>query len=602
VRAMRLGGSEDQNSYALLRQRDAVVVIQRAGGLLLPLLTALAAFPVSGWRLALGWLLTMFAIAAAEPLWRPAPGPQARAGMVFSWIRHAGYSLAAFYLVALHTGAAQSFGVTLMGLVLFRILARDYAHPRRLAVNLVPPVLCMVVVQSGAATGLLIGHQPLMLITLLASPVAVLGWLKTVQSDLLDNRRRLDAAVVQAEAASVAKSDFLANMSHEIRTPLTGVIGFSDLLGCMPDLPATAAIHVSRIAASGQALLGVVNDILDFSKLEAGHVELDPQPFEVVRFFEDTLAIVAPQAAAKHLVAELDIERDIPPVLNADSARLRQVMLNLLGNAIKFTAQGSVKITVAYDAERERLCVAVADTGCGVPEDKLGRLFLRFSQADNSVTRKHGGTGLGLAICKALIELMGGQISVASAVDAGSRFDIWIVAQPGQAQEIAQVAELAVSTRAARPSRILVVDDLDLNRELVRTLLEASGYSVDDAASGGEAIDATRQTPFDLILMDLQMPGMDGYTAARTIRASASPNRHTPIVALSADVLPEHAAAGAVAGMNGHVGKPINIAELLSVVAAWVDRRPDEVAGDSGSPRLDHRQARARVASGSTRR
>ena len=547
-------------------------MIQRACGLLLPLLTALAAFPVSGWRLALGWLLAMFAVAAAEALWRPAPSPQARAGMAFAWVRHAGYSLAAFYLVALHTGAAQSFGVTLMGLVLFRILARDYAHPRRLAVNLIPPVLCTAVVQCGAATGLLIGHEPLMLITLLASPVAVLGWLRTVQVDLSDNRRRLDAAVVQAEAAAVAKSDFLANMSHEIRTPLTGIIGFSDLLGRMPDLSATAATHVSRITASGQALLAVVNDILDFSKLEAGHVELDPQPFEVGRFFEDTVAIVAPQAEAKGLVAELELDRDIPPVLNADGTRLRQVMLNLLGNAIKFTAQGSVRVTVAYDAARERLCVAVSDTGCGVPEDKLERLFLRFSQADNSVTRKHGGTGLGLAICKALTELMGGQIGVTSVVGAGSRFDVWIVAPPGQAWEIERVAPLADPARAGRASRILVVDDLDLNRELVRTILEASGYSVDDAASGSEAIDATRRTPFDLILMDLQMPGMDGYAAARAIRGDASPNRHTPIVALSADVLPEHAAAGVVAGMNGHISKPINIAELLGVVASWVDR------------------------------
>jgi signal transduction histidine kinase/CheY-like chemotaxis protein len=531
---------------------------------------------VAGWRLALSWFAAMLIVTAAQQRWRGVSGPETRAAAVLSWIRNSGYSAAAFYFVALHTGAAQTFGVTLMGLVLFRTLARDYAHPRRLSLNLVPPVLAVAIAQFGAAAGLLIGHQPLLLITLIASPVAVFGLLRTVQGDLTDKRRRLDAAVLQAEAAAEAKSDFLANMSHEIRTPLTGIIGFSDLLGRMPDLPPNAATYVSRIASSGQTLLAVVNDILDFSKLEAGHVELDPQPFEVGPFFEDTLAIVAIQAAAKGLATHLEIDGGIPAALTADSTRLRQVVLNLLGNAIKFTAQGSVSVSVAHDRVGERLCVTVSDTGCGVPQDKLGRLFQRFSQADSSVTRNHGGTGLGLSICKALVELMGGQISVASVAGAGSTFAFWVAAAEAEAREIEQAAPVARPGRAERASRILVVDDLDLNRELVRTILEASGYSVDDAAGGAEAVIAAGQTPFDLILMDLQMPGMDGYTAARTIRSGASPNSRTPIVALSANVLPEHTAAGAAAGMNGHVGKPINIAELLSVVAAWLEPTPEE--------------------------
>ncbi|WP_293366056.1 ATP-binding protein [Phenylobacterium sp.] len=556
-------------------------MFRRASGLLLPLLTALAAFPVSGWRLALSWLAAMLVVAAAQQHWRPASSRESRAAAALSWISNGGHSAAAFYLVALHTGAAQTFGVTLMGLVLFQTLARDYAHPRRLALNLVPPVLAVAIAQFGAAGGLLVGHQPLMLFTLFASPVAAFGLLRTVQDDLTDKRRRLDAAVLQAEAAAEAKSDFLANMSHEIRTPLTGIIGFSDLLNRMPDLPPTAVTYVSRIASSGQTLLAVVNDILDFSKLETGHVELDPLPFEVGPFFEDTLAIVATQAAAKGLTTRLDIDDDVPPVLDADGSRLRQVMLNLLGNAIKFTAQGSVVVTVAHDAATNRLCVTVSDTGCGVPADKVGRLFHRFSQADSSVTRNHGGTGLGLSICKALVELMGGEISVASAVGEGSCFTFWVASPPAELREMEPVVAVRREP-AARSSRILVVDDLDINRELVRTLLEATGYSVEEAAGGVEAVAAARARPFDLILMDLQMPGMDGFTAARAIRNDASPNSGTPIIALSANVLPEHAAAGAAAGMNGHIGKPINIAELTSVVAAWIDTGPDEALRAGG--------------------
>jgi signal transduction histidine kinase/CheY-like chemotaxis protein len=539
------------------------------------LLTALAAFPVAGWRLALGWLVAMLVVTMAQQRWRPALSAETRAAVALLWIRNGGYSVAAFYLVALHTGAAQTFGVTLMGLILFKTLARDYACPRRLALNLIPPVLAVAVAQFGAAGSLLFSHQPLMLLTLFASPVAVFGLLRNVQDDLRDKRRRLDAAVIQAEAAAEAKSDFLANMSHEIRTPLTAIIGFSDLLARMPDLSPTAATYVNRIGSGGQTLLAVVNDILDVSKLHAGHVELDPQPFEVGAFFEETLAIVTTQTAAKGLATWLAFEGDIPPVLSADGLRLRQVLLNLLGNAIKFTAQGAVGVTVAYETATNRLSVTVSDTGCGVPADKLGRLFQRFSQADNSVTRNHGGTGLGLSICKALVELMGGEIEVASVVGAGSSFTFWVVAPPAELRESEPVATVRQGA-AGRTSRILVVDDLDLNRELVRTLLEAAGYSVDEAAGGAEAVAATRLRSFDLILMDLQMPEMDGYTAARIIRNDASPNRGTPIVALSANVLPEHAAAGAAAGMNGHIGKPINVIELLSTVEAWVEQGAEE--------------------------
>jgi PAS domain S-box-containing protein len=379
----------------------------------------------------------------------------------------------------------------------------------------------------------------------------------------------------EAEAAAVAKAEFLANMSHEIRTPLTGIIGFSGLMAHMEGLPEMARSYVQRIITSGQTLLAVVNDILDFSKLEAGQVELDAQPFAAGRFFEDTLALVSGQAQAKGLELALAVDAATPEALLADSGRLRQVVLNLLSNAIKFTDAGTIRLTARHDAETGRLSVAVSDTGAGIPEDRLDRLFQRFSQVDGSVSRRHGGTGLGLSICKNLVELMHGEISVESTERVGSTFRFWIEAPAAAHGWREQAPPEDVEAADAGRARILVVDDLDANRELIRAVLEAAGHSVSLAAGGAAAVDAVVQGAFDIIFMDLQMPGMDGFAAARAIRNLDSPNRLTPIVALSANVLSEHIRASADAGMNDHIGKPIVATELLGAVMRW--------AGDAGA-------------------
>ena len=388
----------------------------------------------------------------------------------------------------------------------------------------------------------------------------------------ITEQRRTEAVLIDArnaaEAATIAKSEFLSNMSHEIRTPLTGVVGFAGLLKAMEPLPAQARQYADRIATSAEALLSVVNDVLDFSKLEAGQMDLDPHPFNPTELVDTAVDLVRDRAASKGLTVGVAIDSALPTPLVADCARLRQVLLNLLTNAIKFTDRGRVVVTAGYASATQRMRVAVRDTGIGVSPALASRLFQRFSQVDSSSTRAQGGTGLGLAICKSLIEAMKGEIGFDSKPGIGSVF--WFeVPAPVAAEDPAENAtEQPVHADVGRIS-LLVVDDVAVNRELVATMLSPFDVTLFEAASGPEAVKLAMERRFDLILMDLQMPGMDGLAATKAIRANSDVNRVTPILALSANVLPEHVAACRAAGMDGHIAKPISADELLGQVARW---------------------------------
>jgi signal transduction histidine kinase/AmiR/NasT family two-component response regulator len=407
---------------------------------------------------------------------------------------------------------------------------------------------------------------------------------------IIDEQKQAELALVAekeaAQAADRAKRDFLANMSHEIRTPLTSVIGFADLASRLDGLPDMALDYIQKISGAGESLLCVINDILDFSKLEAGQLELNPQPFTPSKTIQAVVEILAPQAAAKGIDLHSEIGSDVPDSIVADSSRLRQILINLIGNAVKFTDKGRVTIKATYeDGPEGGLTVSVVDTGAGIADDVRNRLFQRFSQVDGSVSRRHGGTGLGLAISKSLVDLMGGAIGCDSAPGEGSTFWLTIPAALAEAPDDQEPVGDGEAPEQCRPAHILIVDDLAANREIVRALLGTLGHTFEEVDNGADAVKAAMQSAYDLILMDLQMPVMDGMSASRAIRASAELNKTTPILAFSANVMLEHRAAALAAGMDDHIGKPIKPMELLSKVTMWTSlpRRdlPDEIAAVS---------------------
>ena len=448
-----------------------------------PTIVMAGAVPAAGWIAPAGWLLVLAILGGIERISIKRLNDAASRQLLTRtthFLISCSYAVAACYLINLPDLSEKVFATTLYGVIMFRILVRDYSAPRRLLLNLAPMIVSVASIQGLSILYYLKHHQPWMILTVLAAPLIVTFLFKTLQRDLAESRRLILEGLKAAEAAAEAKAEFLANMSHEIRTPLTGIIGFSGLLSETPGLPDQAKPHVRRIVTSGKALLAVVNDILEFSKLAAGRLELDPHPFAVEAFFEETVALFTEQAVAKGLVLTSKIGAEVPTILTADAARLRQILNNLMSNAIKFTREGSIHLGVDYGSAAGQLRVSVTDTGEGIAADKLDRLFARFTQADGSVSRRHGGTGLGLSICKSLAELMGGDVRIASTPGVGSTFSFEVSAPAFEGDREGLMDEEGDADEVVSQS-ILVVDDLDVNRELIRALLEANGHRVTEA-------------------------------------------------------------------------------------------------------------------------
>ncbi len=383
----------------------------------------------------------------------------------------------------------------------------------------------------------------------------------------------LRKARASAEEAAAAKSEFLANMTHELRTPLNSIVGFAGLLAKSPKLPAKSRRFAKIIDGSSQSLLALVNDILDFSSLEAGAVPLHPVPFSLPRLAEDIAASVSLMADEKNLKMKIDKGGSVGAAHFGDAMRLHQVLLNLVNNALKFTSEGGVTIALSaaeHSDSVQHLRIEVRDTGIGISAEKIKSIFGRFAQADASIHGKFGGTGLGLAISKRLIELMGGTIGADSVEGEGTT--VWIELTLPCMNSESLIDDALDDEPEARMAglRILVVDDVDLNRDLVAALLSPHGHIVDEVSGGAEAIEAVKTGSYDIILMDVQMPGMNGIDATRAIRAMGG-FETLPIVAMTAQALTSQWETCREAGMSDHLPKPITPASLFAMLNKWAD-------------------------------
>ena len=572
------------------RRRIGEALRQRAGQwrtrIGFSLLIALAFWPMVGLRFALIWTIAYVLIQAGErfvtAVWTASPRLRGRLAPIgVSLVLSSNLLFAVFALrqaMTLETQGLVCAALLLSGALINGVMVT--AGSRSITAASLGPHLCAL---AALPVFMRIKYdQPLPALQLLvagllltAATVAAVRGL----SATLARRRTAEATAVAerrlAEAASRAKSDFIANMSHEIRTPLNGVIGMARALS-RADLPPREKEQSLLLVESGEALRVLLNDMLDLSKIEAGKLTIDARPFALRPMLEGVTRLFEPAAAAKGLTVSLEIAPGLAGTWIGDEARIRQVLSNLVSNAVKFTSTGGLVVSAAASdgstapGSVAGLRLAVADTGPGIDPAQMDRLFQKFVQLDESSTRRHGGTGLGLALCADLTSLMEGEIQVRRAAGGGMEFVVLLPLKTGHAD----LAETPTHEPAARdlnegaPLWVLAAEDHPTNRKVLELLLEPTGVHCRFVENGQEAVEAWRKQDWDVILMDVQMPVMDGLAATRAIRSEEAfgGRRRTPIIALTANALQHQQEEYAAAGMDDFVGKPIQPARLYAAL------------------------------------
>ncbi|HEX7760871.1 MAG TPA: ATP-binding protein [Caulobacteraceae bacterium] len=491
-------------------------------------------------------------------------------------------SSAAFWLTG--SGAARIFAISQLSTSLLYVLLQYYSKPRMFLIAAAPYLAAGAIGAGNVVSMVILAHRPWQSVTVVMSLVLFYYFFRVARVQLAASRHALRAARaeaqlrgVAAEAANSAKSSFLAIMSHEIRTPLNGVLGMAQAMAA-DHLAPVQRERLAVVRQSGEALLAILNDVLDLSKIEAGRFELEAIAFDLGDLARGAHSAFTALANKKGLSFALTIEPDAQGAYVGDPTRLRQILYNLISNALKFTDRGEVRVTVRRQGGT--LTITVADTGVGIAEEHLATLFDRFVQADASTTRKYGGTGLGLAICRELAALMGGEIRADSRPGEGATFLVSLPLQRcGGAAVSAEPDPVAEGVQARPHIRVLAAEDNSVNQLVLKTLLHQIGVEPTVVENGAQAVAAWREGRWDVILMDMQMPVMDGLEATRRIRDGevAAGRPRTPIIALTANAMAHQIQQCVAAGMDGHVAKPLEAAKLFEALEAAL-----EAAEDSG--------------------